>query len=69
MSSQYKANNFSTQNFSLTTDQNKMDKIVRPNIDHLIKKILDEKKQERKKIRNLGVIFFSTIAIYIFLQN
>ena len=50
MSSQYKDNIFSTEKFSIsnTRTQNNINKTTKPNIDHLIKRILDEKKREKK---------------------
>ena len=47
MSSQYKENNFSTENLS-TSHAVIQNKIVRPNIGHLIKKITVERKREKK---------------------
>jgi len=71
MSSQYKENNFSTENYptSLTLNKNMENKITRPNIDHLIKRILIRKRQERKNIICLGVFIFSTISIFYFFQG
>ena len=53
MSIQYKENNFSTENISTSNNISKNNKTVtaRPNIDHLIKRILTERrKQERKNL-------------------
>ena len=50
MSSQYKENNFSTGNLSIShaTSQNNIDKTARPNIDHLIKRILIERRRKKE---------------------
>ena len=50
MSSQYKENNFSTENRSAshTITQNNKDKITKPNIDHLIKRILVERRRKKR---------------------
>ena len=71
MTSKYKKNNFSAKNSStsLTEVQDYVDKSARPNIDHLIKKILDERRQERKNVMTLGVVFFSIVSISYFFQN
>ena len=71
MSSQYKENNFSTENHStsLALNKNKENKIIRPNIDHLIKRILVRKRQERRNILSLGVLIFSTISLFYFFQG
>mgnify|MGYP001318483728 CR=1 FL=1 len=71
MTSKYKKNNFSTKNSStsLTEVRDYVDKSARPNIDHLIKKILDERRQERKNVMTLGVVFFSIVSISYFFQN
>ena len=64
MSSQYKENNFSTENFSTShaTTQNNLDKTKRPNIDHLIKKILVKRRQERRKV---SILWFTTLSIVL----
>ena len=51
MSSQYKENKFSTENLLTppTSSQNNIDDTVRPNIDHLIKRILVERRKEERK--------------------
>ena len=71
MSSQYKENNFSTENFSTShaTTQNNLDKTKRPNIDHLIKKILVERRREKKNVISLIVFSLSLILIFYFFQN
>jgi hypothetical protein len=71
MSSQYKENNFSTENFSSLpiTDQNKVNGSVKPNIDHLIKKILVERRREKKIVISLIVFSLSLILIFYFFQN
>ena len=71
MSSQYKENNFSTEKFltSYATTQNNIDKTARPNIDHLIKRILIEKRREKRKSQALAFIALSIILIFYFVQN
>tara|TARA_B100000780_G_C21097185_1_gene442554 strand:+ start:166 stop:381 length:216 start_codon:yes stop_codon:yes gene_type:complete len=71
MSSQYKENNFSTENFSTShaTTQNNLDKTKRPNIDHLIKKILVERRRERRNTLTLGFVILSVVVSIIFFQS
>ena len=68
MSTQYKENNFSTENLSTLRDksQNNIDKIVRPNIDHLIKRILVERRREKRNSMALGFLVLSIILIFYF---
>ena len=70
MSTQYKENNFSTENLSTLRDksQNNIDKIVRPNIDHLIKRILVERRREKIKSMAFGFLVLSIILMFIFLN-
>ena len=65
MSSQYKENNFSAENFKVleTTAQNEK---MRPNIDHLIKKLHIRRRQERKSDFILGFAAVSIILILTF---
>jgi|TARA_B110000261_G_scaffold160622_1_gene200569 hypothetical protein len=71
MSSQYKDNIFSTEKFSIsnTRTQNNINKTTKPNIDHLIKRILDEKKREKKNIMALGFISLSVVLLFFVFQN
>ena len=71
MSSQYKENNFSTEILSAshTVTQSNINKIVKPNIGHLIKKIIVERKREKKNVIILGTFSLSIILIFIFFQN
>jgi len=71
MSSLYKKNNFSTEKFSTpdTTSQNNIDKIVRPNIDHLIKRILIERRREKINSMALGFVVLSVILCFIFFKT
>ena len=72
MSSQYKENKFSTESFptSHVRSQDNIDKTARPNIDVLIKRILTERRRERKKtILTLGAIFLSIILFFIFISS
>ena len=66
MSSQYKDNIFSTEKFSIsnTRTQNNINKTTKPNIDHLIKRIVDEKKREKKNILALGFISLSVVLLF-----
>ena len=71
MSVQYKENNFSTESFlsSDTITKNKINKITRPNIDHLIKRIIVERRRERRNITVLGVVCLSIILVFVFFLN
>ena len=72
MSSQYKENKFSTEKLSTshTSSQNNIDDTVRPNIDHLIKRILVERRRGKKNIIILGTVFLTIILmLYIFNTN
>ena len=64
MSSQYKENNFSTENFKVleTTAQNEK---VRPNIDHLMKRMLIQRRIER---RNVFILGFAAVSIILILS-
>ena len=68
MSLQYKENNFSTENLSTShaTSQNNTDKTARPNIDHLIKRILVERRREKRNSMALGFLVLSIILIFYF---
>ena len=75
MSSQYKENNFSTENYKVleTTAQNEkkvlettaQNEKVRPNIDHLMKRILIQRRQER---RNVFILGFAAVSIILILS-
>ena len=69
MTSQYKENNFSAENLSvsLIADKDKISTTMKPNIDHLIKRILIERKRERKKIITFGVSLLIILIFYVFL--
>ena len=71
MSSQYKENNFSTEKLltSRATSQNNIDKTARPNIDHLIKRILIERRREKRNSKALGFVILSIIVYFIFFHN
>ena len=71
MTSQYNENNFSTENISTsqTTQQININKKIRPNIDHLIKRIIVERRRERRNITVLGVVCLSIIIIFVFFLN
>ncbi len=69
--SKYKKNNFSPENFLALDCKNKnnLDEEKKTNIKHLLKRIHDERKQERKKSVSVGVVFLSIILIFSFVQN
>ena len=71
MSVQYNENNFSTENRSAshTITQNNKDKITKPNIDHLIKRILVERRRKKRNSLFLGYLVLSIILIFYFFQN
>ena len=68
MSLQYKKNNFSTEQLSAShnTLRDNTNKTSRPNIDHLIKRILVERRRERRTTLALGFTILSIILIFIF---
>ena len=70
MSSQYKDNIFSTENLSTShaRSQNNIDKTERPNIDHLMKRILVEKRREKRNSMAIVFLTLSTFSIFIFLN-
>jgi len=68
MSSQYKENNFSTESFSALQAPAE-NKIIRPNINHLIKRILVERRRERIITIGLVAVCSSAILLLIFFQN
>tara|TARA_B110000027_G_C16002191_1_gene248022 strand:- start:327 stop:542 length:216 start_codon:yes stop_codon:yes gene_type:complete len=71
VSLQYKENNFSTENFSTSHSitQNNKDKTARPNIDRLIKRILDERRRKKRNSKVLGFSFLSIILAFYLFQN
>jgi len=69
MSSQYKENNFSTESFSALQAPAE-NKIIRPNINHLIKRILVERRtQERKNLLVFLVVLSIVIVASFILYN
>ena len=70
MNLKYKKNNFSKETVSTphAAAQYNTYKTTKPNIDHLIKRIIDERKQEKKKFIILGTFFLSIILIFYFFQ-
>ena len=69
MSSHYKENNFSTENTSNSVNISKNNKTVtaKPNINHLIKRIIDERRKQKKtNIITLGTVLLSIILIFYF---
>ena len=71
MIQKYKENNFSTETVSTphTSEQYSTYKATKPNIDHLMKRITDERKREKTNIIILGTIFLSIILIFYFFQQ
>ena len=68
MSSPYKENNFSTESFSALQAAAE-NKIARPNINHLIKRILVERRRERIVTIAIVAVCLSTILLFVFFQN
>jgi hypothetical protein len=71
MSTQYKNNNFSTEQLS-TSHTSSQDKIVRPkrpNIDHLIKRLLVERRREKRNTLALGFVILSAVVSIIFFNS
>jgi len=69
MSSPYKENNFSTETIltARTTSTKNIKEVVKPNIEHLIKKIRAEKRREKKiNIIIFGTIFLSVALVFYF---
>ena len=66
MSSKYKENNFSTESVSHsdTTGQNNIDEKLKPNIDHLLRRIFTERRRQRKN--TLVLVFISLLIIFAF---
>jgi hypothetical protein len=71
MSLRYKENVFSTEShvISSVANKNNIKIISRPNIDHLIKKIIVARRREKETAIIIGVVFFSIILMFIFFQN
>ena len=72
MSSQYKENNFSPENLTSldAASQKNINATKRPNIDHLIKRIINEKRKQKKiNIISLSIVLLSFILILYFFQN
>ena len=71
MSEHYKENNFSAENFSTsrTAPQENINKTTRPNIDHLIKRIMVKRRQERNTIIVLCTVSFSVILLFLLFLN
>jgi|TARA_B110000211_G_C13854197_1_gene453530 hypothetical protein len=65
MSSAYKENNFSTENPSTLQNSTKYN-TNRPNIDHLIKRIIVERRREKKNIITFGAVCFLVILMFYF---
>jgi len=71
MSAQYKENKFSIESLSAShaRSRDNTNKTARPNIDHLIKRVLSERRREKKNMITLGAICLSIILILIFLNT
>ena len=70
MSSQYKNNNFSTEKLSTSQvkSQKNIGETARPNIDHLIKKLLVERRREKRNFIALGFVILSITVCFIFFK-
>tara|TARA_B110000467_G_C17994457_1_gene302067 strand:+ start:223 stop:435 length:213 start_codon:yes stop_codon:yes gene_type:complete len=69
MNLKYKENNFSIDSVSTphTSAQYNTYKTAKPNIDRLIKRLIDEKKRGKKRsFIILGIIFFLIILMFYF---
>ena len=67
MSAHYKENNFSTEN--LATTPAAQNNTTKTNVDHLIKRIIVEKRRDTKITITLILTSLSVLLIFIFLQN
>ena len=70
MNSKYRVNKFSANtvyNLNTSSQYNTL-KTTKPRIDHLMKRIIDDRKKEKKIIVAFGSIFFSIILIFHFFQ-
>jgi|TARA_B110000967_G_C18523019_1_gene381980 hypothetical protein len=65
MSSQYKENNFSTEKFKVY-ESTALNEKIRPNIDHLINRILIKRKQEKRNVLILGFAISITLILIFF---
>ena len=68
MNSQYKENNFSTESISALHTEAKTE-TTRPNINHLIKRILVERRRERIVTMAIVAVCLSAILLFVFFQN
>jgi len=70
VSSKYKVNNFSTETLynPNTTAQHDRYKTTRPKIDHLMKRIIDDRKKEKKNFVVFGTFFLLIFLIFYFFQ-
>jgi len=66
----YKVNNFSSETLynPNTTAHHSTRKITKPKIDHLMKRIIDDRKKGEKKFVIFGTVFLSIILIFHFFQ-
>ena len=69
--SKYKENNFSPENLlnSNYKDQNNLNEDERINIKHLLKRIRDKRKQDKKNSISIGFVFLSFFLIFFYVQN
>jgi Holliday junction resolvase RusA-like endonuclease len=70
VSLKYKVNNFSSETVynPNTTAHHNTYKTTKPRIDHLMKRIIDDRKKEKKITVAFGSVFFSIILIFHFFQ-
>ena len=70
MNLKYKVNNFSSETLynPNTTAHHDTCKITKPKIDYLMKRIIDERKKEKKNFVVFGAVFLSIFLIFNFFQ-
>ena len=70
MNSKYKVNKFSANtvyNLNTTSQYNTL-KTTKPRIDYLMKRIIDDRKKEKKNFVVFGTLFLSIFLIFHFFQ-
>jgi hypothetical protein len=74
MSNQYKDNNFSIEKLSTShaSYQDNIGKTVRPkrpNIDHLIKRLIVERRREKRNTLALGFVILLVVVLTVFFKS
>jgi hypothetical protein len=66
----YKVNNFSSETLynPITTAHHNTHEITKPKIGHLMKRIIDDRKKEKKNFAVFGTFFLSIFLIFNFFQ-